>query len=1377
MKNCSVWMEKRNYIMSLINSNQKSRPIYFWRGAVDPKKIIKNENVKQKVLELLQNTFPSGDLEKLKGSNIYSLRTSIKSRLLFTNIQLDEKKHILLLDHLENHEYDKCKYLTRSVFKKFLASQESYLEIKPQDYVWENTDDFDNREWEKSEKPSDNLTNSCLPLELYGKKFIKLSDTQQSVLECQTPLIVNGAPGSGKSCVALSAIVNYLTDPSNQNGKKILYVGSPRLVIMMKKYWLKFPLSQEKTITSKVHFKTYMDLLWESVDVESNDYREAQEGDITDWYKRQCKISGKSQNSDSTIKINDENRALIFQEFQILSGCTDINSYKNLGRKETFFYKKLEKEQILKLYENYSNFLKKNDLLDPRFHKKSKLPLVENFFDLTVVDEAIDLSDLAILRLCKSTQNNNIVYFLDTHQNLHGCISKRINFKRVLKSNGYDINTIDLQHVYRCPKRVVEVANRCLDIKMCITCGIADKDEYREIQLSTVNTDNQGLVEWHDKNFLEVYNNLQTLYKKTEIAIITTQEVKELKGGDFSLIFTPEEIKGLEFPCILIYKPFDTQEFRSIAKKLEHVEADDLKRHRNRPKQVKAMDGDTAITLIPELNKFFTSLTRSENSLIIFQPKDPRVENIFRLLLPSSAPVMNTDKTITKPIIETTEEDWIAIAKEMYEKGNKQKFAEICKNRLSKEPEEMAIKLGLTNSAKMFPSPSIKKSTKQKKSPELKPIGQGVSSQFKGPYKKGTLQEIDNLLTFFTDDKVGEFLKRKNREYLLFDVLDQLNTSLIQKIKKSPQKIKIFKKQLLQIDLFQVEAQNEIRILKLISTLCLVELKKTQLQFLTFFRVVSAVGDREIVQLLIEKGADVNKTWKDGVTPLWVASQNGHEEVVKLLIANGADVKKSNENGVTPLWVASQNGHKGTVKLLIEKGADVHKANENGVTPLWIASQNGHEGTVELLIEKGADVKKSNENGVTPLWIASQNDHEGTVELLIEKGADVKKSNENGVTPLWIASEYGHEGTVELLIEKGADVNKANENGVCPLWIASQYGHEKVVKLLIANYADVKKACKDGISPLWVAAENGHEGTVNLLIASSADVNKAGKGGVPPLLIASQNGHEKVVNLLIANGADVKKADKNGVPPLWIASQNGHEKVVKLLIANGADVKKADKNGVPPLWIASQNGHEGTVELLIEKGADVKKSNENDVTPLCIASEYGHEGTVELLIEKGADVNKAGKGGVTPLWIASEYGHEGTVKLLIANGADVNKAGKGGVTPLWIASEYGHEGTVKLLIANGADVNKAGEDGVTPLCIASQNGHKEIVQHLLDGDADVNSKVNSFCERCGYTPLHFAIEGGLDEISNLLIRKKADYNAAAKNGITPLMIKQKINKI
>ena len=75
----------------------------------------------------------------------------------------------------------------------------------------------------------------------------------------------------------------------------------------------------------------------------------------------------------------------------------------------------------------------------------------------------------------------------------------------------------------------------------------------------------------------------------------------------------------------------------------------------------------------------------------------------------------------------------------------------------------------------------------------------------------------------------------------------------------------------------------------------------------------------ELLVLSLDKGAEVARAEKDGVTPLYVSCKNGHFDAARLLLDNGAEVDRAMEtrwSTRTPLDIAKQRGHSAVVALL-----------------------------------------------------------------------------------------------------------------------------------------------------------------------------------------------------------------------------------------------------------------------------------------------------------------------------------------------------------------------------------------------------------------------------------------------------------------------------
>ena len=130
-------------------------------------------------------------------------------------------------------------------------------------------------------------------------------------------------------------------------------------------------------------------------------------------------------------------------------------------------------------------------------------------------------------------------------------------------------------------------------------------------------------------------------------------------------------------------------------------------------------------------------------------------------------------------------------------------------------------------------------------------------------------------------------------------------------------------------------------------------------------------GHEEIVNLLLQRKANVNAETKQGNTALRIACDNGRVAVAQLLIDNNADVNVRNEYGETALHEASSQGRDEIVRFLLENKADVDVRNQNGETALHKACVSGALDCVALLLDNNASYTAMNIWGETPVDIAN----------------------------------------------------------------------------------------------------------------------------------------------------------------------------------------------------------------------------------------------------------------------------------------------------------------------------------------------------------------------------------------------------------------------
>lgn len=141
------------------------------------------------------------------------------------------------------------------------------------------------------------------------------------------------------------------------------------------------------------------------------------------------------------------------------------------------------------------------------------------------------------------------------------------------------------------------------------------------------------------------------------------------------------------------------------------------------------------------------------------------------------------------------------------------------------------------------------------------------------------------------------------------------------------------------------------------------------------------------IKKYLKNGADVNEKSEHGESVIAQALRlRCNEEVLDLLVESGADLFDADEEGVSVFDVAITYNNPDMVKRIIDAGVDVNETRRNsGFTPLMAAVCYNRSAIVELLLKHGADTALRDKLGLTGADYARKTHRKKMLELLGEK--------------------------------------------------------------------------------------------------------------------------------------------------------------------------------------------------------------------------------------------------------------------------------------------------------------------------------------------------------------------------------------------------------
>ncbi|HSR51298.1 MAG TPA: ankyrin repeat domain-containing protein [Acidobacteriota bacterium] len=446
---------------------------------------------------------------------------------------------------------------------------------------------------------------------------------------------------------------------------------------------------------------------------------------------------------------------------------------------------------------------------------------------------------------------------------------------------------------------------------------------------------------------------------------------------------------------------------------------------------------------------------------------------------------------------------------------------------------------------------------------------------------------------------------------------------------------------------------------------------------------------------------DPNVAGVHGRTALMHAASLGARDLAELLLAKGAQLDQEDHSGNTALFFFPAQDDPAVVELLVGRGAQVNHRNRAGWTPLVGAAMLGHADTVRLLIDEGAEI----EEVPAALIQAALKNRPQTAELLLAAGASPNPALRDGRPLFHHVADKGWLPVLRLLLAHGVEGDQAAGKESCcpgqtPLMAAAAKGHSDVVKTLLERGANPDRWNGEGWTPLHLAAREGHVDSVLHLLSAGASVDVAGReeSRAVPLLIAVTGGLTETAQALLDHGADPNSRNRHQVTPLMAAAYRGHPQLARLLLERGADLEAVNQDGNTALLMAVFRRHPEVVKLLSEEGARVdleaRIKGFGTVAPLMLAAGRGDHEIAETLLRHGAPVDVINEmddlGRLTPLMMAAWKGDEKMVELLLKHGADSQLTLQEGRT----AADWAREGEhpeVEALLREGSERDKISE--------------------------------------------------------------------------------------